>query len=66
MHFYKLHIPPNAAKIASTFNESSQPEVLQDPNAGFNIDWIRNASSSGRDVYVGEEVDLVNHRVILL
>lgn len=53
MRFYKLRVTPNAAHIASTFNEQFKPELIQDYNDPYRVDWIRDDSE---DVLVGEKV----------
>ncbi|KAF7982561.1 hypothetical protein HWV62_27546 [Athelia sp. TMB] len=53
MRFYKLRVTPNAAQIASTFNEQFKPELIQDYNDPYRVDWIRDDSE---DVLVGEKV----------
>lgn len=41
MRFYKLRVTPNAANIASTFNEQFQPETIPEANDPYRVDWIR-------------------------
>ncbi|KAH9926941.1 actin-like ATPase domain-containing protein [Fomitopsis serialis] len=41
MRFYKLRVTPNAANIASTFNEQFVPETIAEANDPFRVDWIR-------------------------
>lgn len=41
MRFYKLRVTPNAANIASTFNEQFVPETIPEMNDPFRIDWIQ-------------------------
>ncbi|KAJ3721126.1 actin-related protein [Lentinula raphanica] len=53
MRFYKLRITPNAANIASTFNESFRPEIIAELNDPFRVDWIN--SSTNEDVLVGDK-----------
>ncbi|KAF9223955.1 hypothetical protein BS17DRAFT_680844, partial [Gyrodon lividus] len=40
MRFYKLRVTPNAASIASTFNEQFKPEIIHEYNDPFQVDWI--------------------------
>jgi len=52
MRFYKLRVTPNAAAIASTFNEQFKPEIITtDPRE---IHWWD--ASNQEEVAVGEEV----------
>lgn len=52
MRFYKLRVTPNAAAIASTFNEQFKPEIItSDPKQ---IQWLDDVEQA--DVVVGEEV----------
>ena len=52
MRFYKLRVTPNAATIASTFNEQFKPEIITtDPNS---IEWID--ENCPDKVVVGENV----------
>jgi actin-related protein 8 len=65
MRFYKLRVTPNAAAIASTFNEQFKPEIItSDPKQ---IQWLDNVEQA--HAVVGEEVRLVSYsergRVIL-
>ena len=53
MRFYKLRVTPNAANIASTFNESFKPEIIAEANDPFRVNWVDN---SEKPFYVGEEV----------
>ena len=55
MRFYKLRVTPNAAHIASTFNEQFKPETIQEHNDPFRVDWITEPPDS-EDVLVGEKV----------
>ncbi|KAF9240697.1 hypothetical protein BU15DRAFT_87583 [Melanogaster broomeanus] len=41
MRFYKLRVTPNAASIASTFNEQFKPEIILEHNDPFRVDWIQ-------------------------
>ncbi|KAJ2934792.1 hypothetical protein H1R20_g2274, partial [Candolleomyces eurysporus] len=51
MRFYKLRVTPNAAAIASTFNEQFKPEIItSDPKQ---IQWLDNVEQA--DVVVGDE-----------
>ncbi len=52
MRFYKLRVTPNAAGIATTFNEQFKPEIIPEQNDPFSVDWIY---SSDEPYYVGEE-----------
>ena len=58
MRFYKLRVTPNAANVASTFNEQFKPEIILDHNDPFRVDWITEPSENG-DVLVGERVTIV-------
>ncbi|KZP09887.1 actin-like ATPase domain-containing protein [Athelia psychrophila] len=53
MRFYKLRVTQNAAHIASTFNDQWKPELIQDYNDPYRVDWIRD---DAEDVLVGEKV----------
>ncbi|KAH7913839.1 hypothetical protein BJ138DRAFT_1124029 [Hygrophoropsis aurantiaca] len=44
MRFYKLRVTPNAAGIASTFNEQFKPEIIPEVNDPFRVDWIQDDS----------------------
>lgn len=54
MRFYKLRVTPNAANVASTFNEQFQPEIIAEHNDPYQLEWIKD----GADVLVGEKVQL--------
>jgi len=58
MRFYKLKVTPNAANITSTFNKQFIPEIIQDHNDPFNVDWITDPSDSD-EVFVGEKVEIL-------
>ncbi|KAJ6591498.1 hypothetical protein DFH09DRAFT_1259152 [Mycena vulgaris] len=51
MRFYKLRVTPNAANVASTFNEQFQPEIIAEHNDPYQLEWI----TDGADVLVGEK-----------
>ncbi|KAK7025245.1 actin-related protein 8 [Favolaschia claudopus] len=51
MRFYKLRVTPNAANVASTFNEQFQPEIIPEHNDPFQLEWIKD----GADVLIGEK-----------
>ncbi|KAJ7782036.1 hypothetical protein DFH07DRAFT_792382 [Mycena maculata] len=51
MRFYKLRVTPNAANVASTFNEQFQPEIIAEHNDPYQLEWIKN----GADVLVGDK-----------
>ncbi|KAJ6581573.1 hypothetical protein B0H19DRAFT_1115890 [Mycena capillaripes] len=51
MRFYKLRVTPNAANVASTFNEQFQPEIIAEHNDPYQLEWIKD----GADVLVGEK-----------
>ncbi|KAJ4469585.1 hypothetical protein J3R30DRAFT_3713806 [Lentinula aciculospora] len=53
MRFYKLRVTPNAANIASTFNEPFKPEIIAEHNDPYRVDWI--SSSTDEDVLVGDK-----------
>ncbi|KIM90506.1 hypothetical protein PILCRDRAFT_812253 [Piloderma croceum F 1598] len=55
MRFYKLKVTPNAANIASTFNEPFMPEIIQEYNDPFSVDWITDLPEND-EVLVGEKV----------
>lgn len=55
MRFYKLRVTPNAANIASTFNEQFKPEIIQEYNDPFRVDWITEPKEND-EVFVGEKV----------
>lgn len=52
MRFYKLRVTPNAAGIATAFNEQFKPENIPEQNDPYSVDWIY---SSDQPYYVGEE-----------
>lgn len=52
MRFYKLRVTPNAANVATTFNEQFQPETIPEHNDPYQPEWI----DDGPDVLVGEQV----------
>lgn len=54
MRFYKLRVTPNAAGIASTFNEQFKPEIIPEINDPFRVDWIQGPLDD--DFLVGEKV----------
>ncbi|KZT69246.1 actin-like ATPase domain-containing protein [Daedalea quercina L-15889] len=41
MRFYKLRVTPNAANIASTFNEQFVPEKIPEANDPFRVEWVQ-------------------------
>jgi actin-related protein 8 len=53
MRFYKLRVTPNAAGIASTFNEQFKPEIIEEDNDPFRVDWINEPLD---EFVVGENV----------
>ncbi|KAH7927316.1 actin-like ATPase domain-containing protein [Leucogyrophana mollusca] len=53
MRFYKLRVTPNAAGIASTFNEQFKPEIIPEVNDPFRVDWIQE-SSEDAEALIGE------------
>lgn len=55
MRFYKLRVTPNAANIASTFNGQFKPEIIQEYNDPFRVDWITEPAEND-EVFVGEKV----------
>jgi actin-related protein 8 len=57
MRFYNLRVTPNAANIASTFNESFKPEIIQEYNDPVSVDWITDLPDSD-EVLVGEKVEI--------
>jgi len=54
MRFYKLRVTPNAASIASTFNEQFVPEIIPEINDPFRIEWIQ--GNVEEEHLVGEKV----------
>ena len=54
MRFYKLRVTPNAAGIASSFNDQFKPEIIPEANDPFRVEWIKEAED--REVLIGEEV----------
>ena len=54
MRFYKLRVTPNAASIASEFNEQFKPESMTESNDLSRIDWIRELVDT-QDFLVGEK-----------
>ncbi len=55
MRFYKLRVTPNAAHVATTFNQSFQPEIIPGHNDSYQLEWID--QSCKEDVLIGEKVD---------
>lgn len=55
MRFYKLRVTANAARIASTFNEQFKPEIIQDYNDPFRVDWITEPKEDD-EYFVGDKV----------
>jgi actin-related protein 8 len=53
MRFYKLRVTPNAAGIASTFNDAFKPEIIAEHNDPYRVDWIWDSAD---DVLIGEQV----------
>ncbi|KAJ7446742.1 hypothetical protein FB451DRAFT_1291356 [Mycena latifolia] len=51
MRFYKLRVTPNAANVASTFNEQFQPEIIPEHNDPYQLEWIKDDA----DVLVGDK-----------
>ncbi|KAL7280699.1 hypothetical protein ACG7TL_005639 [Trametes sanguinea] len=51
MRFYKLRVTPNAAAIATSFNEQFKPEIIPETNDPYSVDWIY---SSDEPYLVGE------------
>lgn len=58
MRFYKLRVTPNAASIASTFNEQFKPEIIPEINDPFLVDWIQDPLEDS-EVLVGERVCII-------
>ncbi|KAF4569681.1 actin-like protein arp8 [Pleurotus pulmonarius] len=54
MRFYKLRVTPNAATIASQFNEQFKPEVIADHNDLLQVEWLDKANQE--DVIIGEKI----------
>ena len=52
MRFYKLRVTPDAARIATSFNEQFKPEVIPEANDPYYVDWIH---SSDEPYHVGEK-----------
>lgn len=52
MRFYKLRVTPNAASIASSFNDQFKPETIPEANDPFRVEWIQKPTDE--DVLVGE------------
>ncbi|CDO73352.1 hypothetical protein BN946_scf185008.g115 [Trametes cinnabarina] len=52
MRFYKLRVTPNAASIATSFNEQFKPEIIPETNDPYSVDWI---TSSDEPFLVGED-----------
>jgi actin-related protein 8 len=57
MRFYKLRVTPNVGNIASTFNAQFEPEIIQEQNDPFRVDWITEPSDS-HEILVGDKVIL--------
>jgi actin-related protein 8 len=55
MRFYKLRVTQNASKIASTFNDAFQPEIIAEHNDPYRVDWL---DESGEEFLVGERVGI--------
>jgi actin-related protein 8 len=58
MRFYKLRVTPNAACIASTFNEQFRPEIIAEINDPFLVDWIQKPLDDS-EILVGERVCII-------
>jgi len=58
MRFYKLRVTPNAASIASTFNEQFKPEIIPEVDDPFLVDWIQDPLEDS-EVLVGERVGII-------
>ncbi|KAJ7091416.1 hypothetical protein B0H15DRAFT_836015 [Mycena belliarum] len=41
MRFYKLRVTPNAANVASTFNDQFRPEIIAEHNDPYQLEWIK-------------------------
>ncbi|KAI0630868.1 actin-like ATPase domain-containing protein [Trametes polyzona] len=52
MRFYKLRVTPNAAGIATAFNEQFKPEIIPESNDPYHVDWI---TSTEQPYLVGED-----------
>ncbi|KAI0676080.1 actin-like ATPase domain-containing protein [Trametes maxima] len=52
MRFYKLRVTPNAASIATSFNDQFKPEIIPEVNDPYHVDWIY---SSDQPYLVGED-----------
>ncbi|KAJ7696593.1 nucleus protein [Mycena rosella] len=44
MRFYKLRVTPNAANVASTFNEQFQPEIIAEHNDAYQLEWVKDGA----------------------
>lgn len=64
MRFYKLPVSPNAASVASTFNEPFKPEIIAEHNDPYRIDWIDD--SCREEFLVGEKVSLLVCSIVRL
>jgi hypothetical protein len=58
MRFYKLRVTPNATEVASKFNEQFKPEIIQEFNDPFRIDWILETPAD-QDILVGDKANLL-------
>lgn len=56
MRFYKLRVTSNANQIASTFNEQFKPEIIQEYNDPFRVDWIQKPTED--EYFIGEKAGL--------
>ncbi|KAJ6619839.1 hypothetical protein B0H10DRAFT_2163691 [Mycena sp. CBHHK59/15] len=57
MRFYKLRVTPNAANVASTFNEQFKPEIIAEHNDPYQLEWI----TDGADILVGDKALRLAH-----
>ncbi|KAG0709311.1 hypothetical protein DFH29DRAFT_887756 [Suillus ampliporus] len=64
MRFYKLRVTPNAASIASTFNEQFKPEIIPEFNDPFLVDWIQDPLEDS-EVLIGERALLLSDPQLL-
>jgi actin-related protein 8 len=62
MRFYKLKVTPNAAHVASTFNEQFKPEIIHNHNDPFHVDWLTEPLDTN-EVFVGEKVTFLENYV---
>lgn len=54
MRFYKMRIATDATQTCSAYNDQLKPELIQDYNDPYRVEWIDDPQ--GAEVLVGEKV----------